>query len=283
MVEKKLQWEWEIRNQTSWLGASFKELYSYKDLLFRLVRKDFLSSYQQTLLGPFWAVMQPIMTVFIYVLVFYKVMGASTQGIPPILYYLAGVTLWNLFSDIFQYTSVTFSANEYIFSKVYFPRIITPLSVMALHSIRFFIQLLMLFVFLFYYFFTGKVDLHPLNFFLAIPVIIITAGIGLGTGLVFSILTAKYRDLQNMIQLMLRLLMFVCPIFYSLSIVSPKIKWLVLLNPLTSLFETFRFAFLGKGEVSAMQLLYSTVMMVIFVIAGMLVFNKMGDKLIDVI
>jgi lipopolysaccharide transport system permease protein len=278
-----MHWDWEIRNQTSWLGASFKELYSYKDLLFRLVRKDFLSSYQQTLLGPFWAVIQPIMTVFIYVLVFYKVMGASTQGVPPILYYLAGVTLWNLFSDIFQYTSVTFSANEYIFSKVYFPRIITPLSVMLLHSIRFFIQLLLLFGFLLYYFFLGKIELHPGNFLLAIPVIIITAGIGFGSGLIFSILTAKYRDLQNMIQLLLRLLMFVCPIFYSLSIVSPKIKWLVLLNPLSSLFEIFRFAFLGIGEVSGLQLLYSATMMVLVVAAGMLVFNKMGDKLIDVI
>src|ERR1044072_7935845 len=119
MSEKQIHWDWEIKKDTSWLGASLKELYSYKDLLFRLVRKDFLASYQQTLLGPFWAVLQPMLTVLIYVLVFNKMMGASTDGIPPILYSLAGITLWNLFSDIFLGTSITFLSNIYIFSKVY--------------------------------------------------------------------------------------------------------------------------------------------------------------------
>lgn len=283
MSNKQIHWDWEIKPQTTWLGASWKELYSYKDLLLRLVRKDFLASYQQTLLGPLWAVLQPIFAVLIYVLVFYKVIGVTTQGIPPFLYYLTGITLWNLFSDIFQNTSTTFVVNVYLFTKVYFPRIITPLAVMLLQCVRFLIQLVLLLCVLLYYYFTGKVGLHLGGFLLAIPVIIITAGLGFGSGIIFSILTAKYRDLQNMIQLVIRLLMFVCPIFYSLAIVPQKVKWLVLLNPLSSLFEIFRITFLGVGEFSFLQFLYSAVCMVLMVAGGVLLFNKTGDKLIDVL
>lgn len=283
MAEKHIHWDWEIKTQTSWLGASWKELYSYKDLLLRLIRKDFLASYQQTLLGPFWAILQPIFAVLIYVLVFYKVMHITTLGIPPFLYYLTGITLWNLFSDIFQNTSTTFVVNAYLFSKVYFPRIISPLAVMLLQCVRFLFQMLLLIGVLLYYYLVGKIHLQPTHFFLAIPAVIITAGIGFGTGLIFSILTAKYRDLQNMLQLIIRLLMFVCPIFYSLVLVQPKIKWIVLLNPLSSQFEIFRYSFLGIGEFSSLQIVYSAVFMILLVGGGVLLFNKVGEKLIDVI
>jgi len=283
MLEKQVHWEWEIKKETSWLGVSLKELYSYKDLLFRLVRKDFLASYQQTLLGPFWAVLQPILTVLIYVLVFHQMMRVSTDGIPPILYYLAGITLWNLFSDIFLGTSVTFLGNIYIFSKVYFPRIITPLSGMFLHWIRFLIQLVLFAVFLMYYYLSGQITLHLGYVWLVIPVLIITSGIALGSGLIFSILTAKYRDLQNIIQLILRLLMFVCPLIYSLNSVSPKLRLLVMSNPLSSQFESFRLALLGKGYVTELQFFYSLAMMLLMLAVGLLFFNKMGDKLIDVL
>jgi lipopolysaccharide transport system permease protein len=283
MLEKQIHWDWEIKKETSWLGVSLKELYSYKDLLFRLVRKDFLASYQQTLLGPFWAVLQPIMTVLIYVLVFHKMMGASTDGVPPILYYLAGITLWNLFSDIFLGTSSTFLGNIYIFSKVYFPRIVTPLSGMFLHWIRFLIQLVLFIGFLIYYYFSGQIALHLQYIWLVIPVVIITSGIALGSGLIFSILTAKYRDLQNIIQLILRLLMFVCPLIYSVNSVTPKLRLLVMSNPLSSQFESFRLALLGRGHVTELQFLYSFAMMLLVVSIGLLFFNKMGDKLIDVL
>ncbi len=283
MLEKQIRWDWEIKKETSWLGVSLKELFSYKDLLLRLVRKDFLASYQQTLLGPFWAVLQPVLTVLIYVLVFHKMMGVSTDGIPPILYYLAGITLWNLFSDVFLGTSLTFLANIYIFSKVYFPRIITPLSGMVLHWIRFLIQLMLFAGFLIYYYFTGKITLHLEYLWLIIPIVLITSGIGLGSGLIFSVLTAKYRDLQNIIQLILRLLMFICPLIYSLNSVTPKLRLLVMSNPLSSQFEAFRLALLGRGHVTELQFLYSIVMMLLMVGVGLLFFNKMGDKLIDVL
>ncbi|MDF2188464.1 ABC transporter permease [Paraflavitalea sp. CAU 1676] len=279
----EIKWEWEINKRTTWLGASLRELYQFKDLLFRLVRKDFLSSYQQTLLGPFWVLLQPILTVLTSVLIFSKIIGVSTDGVPPLLYYLAGITLWNLFSEIFLATAVTFTQNAQVFSKVYFPRIIVPLSVVMLSGLRFLIQLLLLFIALMYYYFTGDISLPGSIILLAIPVVIATAGIGLGAGLIFSIFTAKYRDFLGLLQIILRLLMFVCPIFYPMSIVPQKLKWIMSLNPLSTQFELFRYAVLGKGLFTTGEVLYSMSFMVILVAGGLLLFNKIGDKLIDVV
>jgi lipopolysaccharide transport system permease protein len=283
MSDKPLHWDWEITSKTSWLGWSGKELLSYKDLLFRLVRKDFLAYYQQTLLGPLWIIIQPLLTVFTYVLVFNRVIGISTEGVPPFLYYLIGITLWSLFQDIFFGTSSTFVQNVQVFSKVYFPRLIVPASIVLLHGLRFLFQFLLLLIALLYYYFSGQVVLHPVYFLLAIPAIITVIGIAFGSGLIFSILTAKYRDLLSTMQLFIRLLMFVCPIFYSLARVPQQYKTLVLLNPLASQFELFRFAFLGKGELVPANLLCSGIVMLLLVSGGILLFNKIGDKLIDVI
>ncbi|HEY4109087.1 ABC transporter permease [Puia sp.] len=283
MAEEKVKLEWEINKKTSWLGTSFKELYLYKDLLFSLVRKEFLSSYQQTLLGPFWVLLQPILTVFTSLLIFHKIIGVPTEGVPPLLYYLAGITLWNLFSDIFLGTSITFTQNVLVFNKVYFPRIIVPLSVVLLSGLRFLIQLVLFFIALTYYYLAGKVVIPVNTLLLAIPVIITTAGISLGAGLVFSIFTAKYRDFLGLLQVILRLLLFVCPIFYPMSIVPGKLKWLMNLNPLSAQFELYRYALLGKGQFTADQVLYSGLFMVVLLAGGMLLFNKTADRLVDVI
>jgi lipopolysaccharide transport system permease protein len=245
------------------------------------VRKDFLASYQQTLLGPLWVVIQPLLTVFTYVLVFNRVIGITTEGVPPILYYLRYHAV-ELFQDIF-FGTPTPCANVQVFSKVYFPRLIVPASIVLLHGLRFLFQLLLLLVVLVYYAATGQVELHPTMMLLSIPAIITVIGIGLGAGLIFSILTAKYRDLLSMMQLLVRLLMFLCPIFYSLARVPQKYKTLVLLNPLASQFELFRAAFIGKGEISVAYIGYSVAMMLLLVSGGVLLFNKTGDKLIDVI
>jgi lipopolysaccharide transport system permease protein len=283
MTNSKMQLEWEIRPQTTWLGTSLKELLAYKDLLFRLVRKEFLSSYQQTLLGPFWVLLQPILTVLTSVLIFNKIIGVSTEGIPPVLYYLAGITLWNLFADIFLGTSVTFINNAYIFNKVYFPRIVVPLSIVILTFLRFFIQLVFLILAIFYFHFTGEVALNLSTWILSIPVILMTAGIGLGAGLIFSIITAKYRDLMGLMQLFIRLFMFICPIFYPMSIVPSKLQGLMNLNPLSTQFELYRYAFLGRGHFDSGQVMYSVVTTVLLLGGSLLLFNRMGDKLIDVI
>lgn len=281
-MRKNSNWEWEITKKTPWIGAGFRELYSFRDLLIRLVRKEFLMYYQQTLLGPLWMVIQPILTVFTYVLIFDKVIGLQTQGVPPFLFYLTGITLWSLFSDIFLGTSGTFSQNAHIFSKVYFPRIIAPIATLLLHMLRFLIQMLLLIIVMSWYYFTGRYQPDG-NWLLSIPVIMLTAGVAFGSGLIFSVLSARYRDLQNLQQLLVRLLMFLCPIFYSLAMVPGDKKWMVSLNPLSSLFEVFRYAFIGKGFVSLNEMIYSTVWMIILVTVGILLFNKRGDQLMDVI
>ena len=283
MLQEKLKWEWEISKKTSWLGVSIKELYQYKDLLFGLVRKEFLSSYQQTLLGPFWVLLQPVLTVLTSVLIFHHIIGVSTEGVPPLLYYLAGITLWNLFSEIFLGTSVTFTQHVHIFTKVYFPRIIVPLSVVFLTGLRFMVQLLLFTAALIFYSITGAVEIHWTSLLLAIPVILVTAGIGLGTGLIFSIFTAKYRDFLGLLQIILRLLMFICPIFYPMSIVPHKFKWLMTINPLSVQFEMFRFALLGKGQFTDQQAFYSISFTLLLLIGGLLWFNKTSDRLIDIV
>jgi lipopolysaccharide transport system permease protein len=276
-------WDWEIKTETSWFGVSFKELYSYKDLLLRLTRKEFLGSFQQTLLGPFWVLLQPLLTTLIYVLVFNTVIGISTGDTPPMLFNLIGITLWNLFSEIFLNTSKTFTQNVEIFSKIYFPRIIVSLSGLWLQIILFGVQLLFLFSVYIFFLVSGHINLNLANLWMIVPTIITVAGIAFGAGLIFSVLTAKYRDLLALMQLLIRLLMFLCPIFFSMSMVPESVKWLVNLNPLSMQFELFRYAFLGEGSLTALGVLYSSLFMVALVFFGVLLFNKMSDKLMDVI
>src|SRR4051812_31731387 len=159
MSEKELNWEWELSSKTTWLGSSVRELYAYKDLLVRLVRKDILMQYQQTMFGPLWVLLQPLLTVLTYLLVFNRVLKLPTGNIPPFLYYLSGITLWNLFSEILLNTAGTFTRNAQIFGKVYFPRIIVPLSVMVLNCFQFTIQFLFLLGAIAYYYFTGRIDI----------------------------------------------------------------------------------------------------------------------------
>jgi lipopolysaccharide transport system permease protein len=239
--------------------------------------------YQQTLLGPFWVLLQPLLTVFTYVLVFNRLIGIPTDGVPPFFFYLIGITLWNLFSEVFLQTSKTFSQNAEIFGKVYFPRIIVALSNLWLQLLLFLIQLLLLMIAYLFFIFIHKASFEISHIGLIFPAIIVTSGIGFGGGLIFSVLTAKYRDLLPFMQLVIRLLMFVCPVFYSLAIVPKKFQWLVNINPLSMPFELFRFAFLGKGNINAFQFFYSTGFMVIIVCFGIVLFNKMSDRLMDVI
>lgn len=280
---ESLNWEWEIKPETSWWNLNFKELVSYKDLTLQLARKEFLGLYLQTLLGPFWVILQPLLTVLVYVFVFNNVIGISTGSVPPFLFNLIGITLWSLFSEIFLQTSKSFSQNADIFNKVYFPRIIVAISSLWLQLKLFSVNLLLLFVVYIFCLITGKVDFNFGPAFLIFPVIFITAGIGFGGGLIFSVLTAKYRDLMSFMNLIIRLLMFVCPIFFTLSMVPEKLKWLVMINPLSSLFEYFRYAFLGTGRVDNLQLLYSTIFMIVVFCFGVMLFNKMSDKLIDIL
>ncbi|TGD79635.1 ABC transporter permease [Hymenobacter wooponensis] len=280
----KSTWDWEIVPQTTWLGTSVSELWSYRHLVVGLVRRDFLLSYQQTVLGPLWMLFQPILTLITYVLVFGKLVGISTQGIPPTLFYLTGIVLWNLFNDTFLANSSTFRDNAHIFSKVYFPRLVVPLAQLSNQLIRFSIQFFLLLLIMAYYVIFTPWPAPSLLKLAAVPIIIVLiASMSLGLGMTVSVLTGKYRDLSYIISLGIRLLMFLTPVVYPINYVDEKWRWIVQLNPLTPLFELFRLLMLGQGLVTPGQVAYSLVFVGVVLVMGLLTFNKQGDKLIDVI
>lgn len=277
--------EWVIESKSSYFNLNLKELFSYYHLLFRLVRKEFLINYQQTLLGPLWVLFQPIITTVTYVFVFNKIIGVSIGGkLPPVLFYFSGIVLWNFFNDSFSATSKIFRDNIQIFSKVYFPRLIVPLALIITQFLRFLIQLVLLVIILIYFVVFKGFNVTFTWYLLTLPLVIFTLGmISLSIGLLFSIITAKYRDLSNFVDIFLRVLMFVTPVIYPLAAVKEHIRWIVQLNPLTPLFELFRLGLLGEGTVAPVQLLYSIIFMAFSLITTILLFNKQGGKLIDVI
>ncbi|MEJ7676495.1 MAG: ABC transporter permease [Segetibacter sp.] len=242
-VKTEKSWDWTISSKTSYWNKSFETLWLYRHFLISLVRKNFLLNYQQTILGPSWIIFQPLLTLVIYVVVFSKVVNVSTGTTPPVLFYFAGIVLWNFFGETFGETSKTFRANAEVFSKVYFPRIIIPISELITNFLRFLIQFSFLLLLIAYYLFIKRTGL-PINAcFFAFPVSVIVVGvIALEMGLIFSVLTAKYRDMINFASLIVRLLMFLTPVIYPLASVSNELRWVVLLNPLTPLFELFKLA-----------------------------------------
>jgi lipopolysaccharide transport system permease protein len=281
-IEKK--WDWQIENRTSWWGSSVAELWEYRHLAVGLVRRDFLLIYQQTILGPFWVLLQPVLTLVTYVLVFGKVVGMSTGSVPPALFYFAGIVLWNLFNDTFLGIAATFRDNAQIFSKVYFPRLIVPISRLAGHFFHFGIQLGLLLLVLGWYVLFRGLPVPSASSLVLVPVAILLVGvISLGLGLLFSVITAKYRDMVHLISMGVRLFMFLTPIIYPVDQVSERWRWVVLLNPLTPLFELFRRALFGQGSVQFSHLTYSGLFAGMLLLAALLVFNKQGDKLIDIL
>jgi lipopolysaccharide transport system permease protein len=278
------KWDWEITAKSGWWGATPRELWAYRFLLRGLVRSEFLRGYQQTVLGPLWLLLQPVMTTATYLLVFGKLVGISTGAVPPTLFYLAGIVLWNLFNDAFTGTSSIFRDNAHLFSKVYFPRLVVPFAQLSSHLISFGIQFLFLLMLLVYYrLFTGW-ESHTLLWLLVVPLVVgLVCAQSLALGLIFSVLTGKYRDVKFVVGLGVRLLMFLTPVIYPLQYVTEKWRWLTQLNPLTPLFELFRWLLLGEGIVTTGQLLCTMGFTLILFFAALLTFNKQGDKIIDVV
>jgi lipopolysaccharide transport system permease protein len=277
-------WDWEVSNRSSWRNWSYHELWSYRHLLFRFIKRDFLINYQQTILGPVWVVLQPLLTLVVYVWVFGKWMGINTGSAPPVLFFTCGILLWGLCNDLFTGTAFIFTWYSYLYTKVYFPRLIIPLSVTGTHLIRFLIQMgLMLLIFAWYWLFRDyPIALNAWIFFLPVA-ILLTALFSLSMGLIFSVLTARYRDLSNIVHLGIRLFMFVTPVIYPVGLVPAGIRWFVNINPLSPLFEVFRYAFLGQGLFTPAQLLYSTASIIVLFVLSLVWFNKQGVKLIDVV
>ncbi|MCK6649472.1 MAG: ABC transporter permease [Bacteroidia bacterium] len=260
-----------------------KALWRYRDLLFLFVRRDFVSIYKQTILGPIWFFIQPILTTITYLIVFYFIANIKTDGIPPILFYMAGIVLWNYFSECLMKTSETFTANASIFGKVYFPRLIVPLSIVVSNMMRVGIQLLLFFCFWIYFYFTGeKIAINATILFLPL-LFVLMAGHALAAGLIISSLTTKYRDLKFLVQFGVQLLMYASPVVYPLSKVPGQYQWILLLNPMTSIIETFKYSVLGAGVFSVNYLLINLGSLLIMLLVGLFIFNKVEKSFMDTV
>jgi len=276
-------WSEIIKPQISLFDLKLKEVWHYKDLLFMFVRRDFVATYKQTILGPLWFFIQPLLTTFTFMVVFGTIAGISTDGIPMMVFYMSGITLWNYFSECLNKTSTVFRDNANIFGKVYFPRLIMPLSIVVSNLVRLGIQMLLFLGVWGYYLFEGNA-LHPNWMLLLIPYLIfLMAVIGLGAGMLISALTTKYRDLVFLLSFGVQLLMYATPVIYSMNTIPAKYAWIIHANPLSAIIETFRYAFTGSGMFSWYALLYSSISAMLLLIFGTLVFNKVEKSFMDTV
>lgn len=282
-ISPEPEWTLEIKPVSGWFNFHLKDVWRYRDLLFMFVRRDFVAVYKQTILGPFWFFLQPILTTITFTIVFGNIAKIPTDGMPPLLFYMSGIVCWGYFADCLTRTSSTFITNANIFGKVYFPRLVSPLSNIISLLMKFAIQMLLFTCFLIYYKIQGA-NINPNIYILLVPyLILLMAGLGLGFGIVVSSLTTKYRDLTFLISFGVQLLMYATPVIYPLSALPEKYKWIVLANPMTAIVDTFRFSFLGAGEFNPGNLIYSTIFMVVVLSIGIVVFNRVEKTFMDTV
>ena len=280
---KEQQWDLVIRPNRSLFDIPWTDIWRYRDLWRMFVKRDVITVYKQTILGPIWYVMQPILTTLVFMLVFGRIAGLSTDGVPQVIFYLAGITIWNYFSESFTNTSKTFIENAQIFGKVYFPRLILPLAKVTSGLIKFLIQFV-LFLGFWLYFFLITETVHPNVYLLLIPVyVLLMAGLGLGFGIIFTSLTTKYRDLTFLLQFGIQLLMYATPVIYPVSSVPEEYKAFIYANPISAIVEGFKYGFLGVGEFSWMHLMYSTGFTLVVLWLGVVVFNRTERSFIDTV
>lgn len=282
--QHKEDWDLIIKPRLPLLQFEIKEVWKYRDLLLLMVKRDITTVYKQTILGPLWFVVQPILTTLIFTLIFGEIAGLPTGQIPAVLFYLSGLIIWNYFSETLLSTSKTFTENAAIFGKVYFPRLIMPLAKVVSGLMKFFIQLFLFLVVLAYFFFFKGLAVSLDSSFLILPVLLfIMAGLALGAGIVLSALTTKYRDLIFLINFGVQLMMYATPVIIPLSDVPMRYQWLMTINPMTSVIETFRYIFLGTGSIDSLGLLYSFAFTAILLLTGIIVFNKVEKSFIDTV
>ena len=283
MSDSKQEWTEEIKSHNSIFSVNYKEVWHYRDLLLMLVKKDYVTFYKQTILGPIWFFIQPILTTLIYVLIFGKIAKLSTDGAPQIAFYLSGVTIWNYFSESLTKTSTVFRDNAAVLGKVYFPRLIMPLSIVVSGLMKFAIQFALFIAVVMYYTFAEN-TLHPNIWLLATPfLVLLMAAFSLGLGMIFSSLTTKYKDLVFLLTFGIQLFMFATPVVYSVSSIPADRQWIVNLNPLTGIFECFRYGFLGSGSFTPETLIMSTGIIAVILLLGVLIFNKVEKSFMDTV
>ena len=285
-MTKEESWDLEIKPQGSLLDLKLNDVWQYRDLLALMVRRDFVSFYKQTILGPLWFFIQPLFTTIIYTFIFGNLAAIPTDGLPQPLFYLAGITAWNYFADCLTKTSSVFTTNAGLFGKVYFPRLIVPLSIVVSNLIRFAVQMVLFIIMMFAYWYKGA-TFHPNAYLLLFPfLLLLMAMLGLGLGMMISAMTTKYRDLSFLITFGIQLMMYLTTVIYPLSVVKekyPNYLWLVAYNPMTSIIEAFRYGFLGEGSFTMLSLAITTAFTVVILLAGIIIFNRVERTFIDTV
>jgi lipopolysaccharide transport system permease protein len=280
----KENWTEIISPKRSILDINLKELWRYRDLIMLFVRRDFVSQYKQTILGPIWLFIQPLFTTLTFFFVFNQIAKIPTDNIDPILFYLSGITLWNYFSDCFNKTSNTFVANAGIFGKVYFPRLATPISIVISNLIKLGIQVLLFLAIMVYQIFTKDIQVNVNMHILILPyLILLMAVMGLGLGIIFSALTTKYRDLSFLLTFGIQLLMYATPIIYPLSYTGGKLHTIIRMNPLTPIMESFRYAFFSIGSFDWSGLVYTSIFSFGVLFLGIIIFNQVEKSFMDTV
>ena len=286
--QANVKWDYEIKSKKGLFSLNLKEIWQYRDLLMLFVKRDIITVYKQTILGPLWYLIQPLFTSVIFTLMFNNIANISTGPVPPFLFNLTGITAWNYFKESLMQTSDTFRKNQSIFGKVYFPRAIMPMSIVVSGLTKFGIQLIILFGFYFYFILSGQMSSDSLTLGLVyLPLLIFAmGGIGLGLGMIISSLVTKYRDLTMLVGFGLQLLMFLSAVVYPVEVVKKKIpeySWVIEYNPLTQVIESFRMALLGTGTVDFLQIVKLIVLTIGIFLAGLVVFNWAERDFIDTV
>lgn len=282
MTEPQQQWTETIESRHSLFDLKLGEVWRYRDLVYMFVKRDFVSSFKQTILGPLWFFINPVFTTIVYLVVFGGIAKLPTDGIPQVLFYLAGITLWNYFSSCLLGTSNVFTGNAAIFGKVYFPRLVMPLTIVISNLMKFGVQFALFLVAWVYYLIQAKIE--PNIWILATPLLILLmAAFALGVGMIFSSLTTKYRDLQMLLSFGVSLLMYATPVIYPISALSGVWKKLAMYNPLTGIFECFKYGWLGAGDFSPVMLTISSAIIFVLLAVGTVIFNKVEKSFMDTV
>jgi lipopolysaccharide transport system permease protein len=277
-------WSLIIEPQRSLLDLRLAELWRYKDLVLLFVRRDFVSVYKQTILGPLWYLIQPFLTTIMFTLIFGNIANLPTDGLPKFLFYMSGTVIWSYFADCLNKTSHTFVNNANLFGKVYFPRLAVPISILISNLVTFVIQFSMFLCFTLYFVLSGTtIQVHWPWILLSPILILMMAGLGLGFGITISSLTTKYRDLRFLVTFGVQLLMYAAPVIYPVSSIPERFQWMILANPMTPIIEAFRYGFLGAGTVNIHQLLYSFGFMVVILLVGSVTFNRVEQTFMDTV
>ncbi|MGA2489735.1 MAG: ABC transporter permease [Anaerolineales bacterium] len=276
-------WDLDISPRRNLLDLRLGDLWRARDLVMLFVWRDFVSVYKQTVLGPLWYLIQPLLTTIIFTFIFGSIAKLPTDGLPQFLFYMSGTVVWSYFATCMTKTSDTFITNSNLFGKVYFPRLAVPVSILISNLITFAIQFIFFLAFMGYFALRGSV-LHPNGWILLTPVLLfMMAGLGLGLGIIISSLTTKYRDLRFLVQFGVQLLMYATPVIMPMSSFPQRFQWIILANPMTPIVEIFRHAFLGAGTVNLPDLAYSFGFTLLVVFIGTVIFNRVEATFMDMV